>query len=398
MSSSTSLPRPKPWETNQANIPNEPDVNIAGSSVSSLTNQADNASASDGRPDLPEKPDGLGSVTNTSNVAHMRNNMNGGIGSYYNGNSAYGGAYGNSPYGGGFGSMYGSGYGSLYGGGYGSMYGGGFGTPYGGGMYGMNGGANGPQNLAESTQATFQLIEGLIGAVAGFAQMLEATYMATHNSFFTMISVAEQFSSLKEMVGSFFGIFAAMKVLKKVLYKLSNGRLGSPPQRAKTLQNGEKTGLIEEFDRFQASDGKARPKRRISWKPLLVFLAAVFGFPYLLNKFITGLARVQSRKLGTRISGDGTLDPRNLEFGRAIYDFTPENPQIEVTLKKGDLMAIISKDDPLGNVSQWWKVRTKRGDIGYAPHNYIEVIKRRNQIESVEEERGPEQTAVAEDS
>lgn len=95
--------------------------------------------------------------------------------------------------------MYGSGYGG-YGSGYGGMYGGGMGGGmYGGGMYGnngmygpggMNGNPNDPnnqsmtQNFAQSTQATFQIIESLVGAFGGFAQMLESTYMATHSSFF----------------------------------------------------------------------------------------------------------------------------------------------------------------------------------------------------------------------
>lgn len=93
-----------------------------------------------------------------------------------------------SPY-----SRMGGGYGSMYGGGYGGMYGGGMGMGMGmGGMYGggmgMPGDPNNPQSLtqsfSQSTQATFQLIESIVGAFGGFAQMLESTYMATHSSFF----------------------------------------------------------------------------------------------------------------------------------------------------------------------------------------------------------------------
>jgi peroxin-13 len=71
------------------------------------------------------------------------------------------------------------------------MYGGG-GMGMGPGMYGggMPGDPNNPQSLtqsfSQSTQATFQLIEGIVGAFGGFAQMLESTYMATHSSFFGM--------------------------------------------------------------------------------------------------------------------------------------------------------------------------------------------------------------------
>ena len=119
-------------------------------------------------------------------------------------------------YGGGLGSYgnYGSG---MYGmGGYGGgMYGMG---GYGGGMYGNQPGAGG---IAEGTQATFHLIESIIGAVGGFAQMLEATYMATHSSFFTMVSLAEQFGNLKNALGSLLGIFALIKFTKKFFYKLT---------------------------------------------------------------------------------------------------------------------------------------------------------------------------------
>ncbi len=68
---------------------------------------------------------------------------------------------------------------------YGSMYGG----MYGGGMPGMM--PNDPNNpnslttrFGNNTQATFQMLEGIVGAFGGFAQMLESTYMATHSSFF----------------------------------------------------------------------------------------------------------------------------------------------------------------------------------------------------------------------
>lgn len=113
----------------------------------------------------------------------------------------YGGGYGSSyssPYSsmGSMGGMGGYGYGSsmygrsMYGGG---MYGGGYGGyGMGGGMYGgmggMPGDPNNPQGLtqsfSQSTAATFQMLESIVGAFGGFAQMLESTYMATHSSFF----------------------------------------------------------------------------------------------------------------------------------------------------------------------------------------------------------------------
>ena len=87
-------------------------------------------------------------------------------------------------------------------GGYGSMYGGmnGMGGLYGGGIGqgGMTGGdPNDPNSLTnslgQSTQATFQIIESLVGAFNGVAQMMQSTYMATHSSFFGMSSHVELF-------------------------------------------------------------------------------------------------------------------------------------------------------------------------------------------------------------
>ena len=58
------------------------------------------------------------------------------------------------------------------------------------GMYGagMPGDPNSSltQSFSQSTAATFQLIENIVGAFGGFAQMLQSTYMATHSSFFGM--------------------------------------------------------------------------------------------------------------------------------------------------------------------------------------------------------------------
>ncbi|KAL9579787.1 MAG: hypothetical protein Q9212_004898, partial [Teloschistes hypoglaucus] len=139
-------------------------------------------------PAIPAKPTSLNSVVNqtASNYSPYGANRLGtspfGVGAYNSYSSPYtrfGGM--NSMYGGG----YGSGYGNMYGGmgGMGGMYGGGMGQP---GMMGMD--PNDPNSLTNSfsqnTQATFQMIESIVGAFGGLAQMLESTYMATHSSFF----------------------------------------------------------------------------------------------------------------------------------------------------------------------------------------------------------------------
>lgn len=241
--------------------------------------------------------------------------------------------------------------------------------------YGMQG-VGSPNNITNSTQATFQLIESLIGAVTGFAQILESTYMATHNSFFTLMSIAEQFSYLKQMLGSAIGIFSIMRYLKKALFYVTNGKLGLTPRQIDGRSGS--SSMIIEFEQFR-SNNKVFKGKKIAWKLLLFFLVSVFGFPYVLNKFILRLQLLESSK---RV--DHPIDFSKLEFAKALYDFVPENPQIELALKKGDLMAIISKADLSGNDSEWWKVRTKSGGIGFVPYNYLEIIPRKkNQLEII---------------
>ena len=95
-------------------------------------------------------------------------------------------------------------------GGYGS-YSGGYGSGYGGGMYGMNrpGMQVGPNGLPltnsdeipltaqieQSTAAAFGVMDQVVQAFGGFAQMLESTFFATHSSFMAMVGVAEQLVS-----------------------------------------------------------------------------------------------------------------------------------------------------------------------------------------------------------
>lgn len=298
--------------------------------------------------------------------------------SYGSGLGGYGG-YGGYSRLGGYGSMYGSGLGGYGMGGYGM-------GGYGMGGYGMNG-MYGPQNgegggFAESTQATFQLIESVIGAFAGFAQMLEATYMATHSSFFTMVSVAEQFGNLKNALGSFLGIYALIKYCKRLLAKITGGRL---------IKDTSKVIDAKEFAKFEAKQEATRNStaKRISLKPLLIFLAMAIGTPYLLNKLVLHLAKKRNLPLPGQFPGQQQqqepIDVSSIDFGRALYDFVPENPQVELPLKTGDLVAILSKLDPSGRESQWWRVRSRSGQTGYIPGNYVEIIVKKPKTEAIEQ-------------
>lgn len=170
----------------------------AGSTAPAATATTTATSTSSNPPPLPQLPDALNSVANrnATNYSTMNANRYSSPYSNYGSYNSY-----SSPY-----SRLGGGYGSMYGGGYGGMYGGmgmGMGGMGMGGMYGGMGMPGDPNNMSltqsfsQSTQTTFQLIESIVGAFGGFAQMLESTYMATHSSFFGRpINHCEQDSSL----------------------------------------------------------------------------------------------------------------------------------------------------------------------------------------------------------
>lgn len=367
MNSST---RPKPWESKVIN--EESNTTIDPTTTVNINSNKANSILPPEVPPLPKD--------NNDNQVDV-NTQEYGMGAPFYGNGMYGGVnpttnlYGNGFYGNN--GLYGNG---LYGNngmyGYG-MYGNngyGYGYGYGRGATGTAPGMNGPGIITESTMATFQLLENLIGAINGFAQILESSYMATYNSFFTLVSFAEELSRLKEFIGSIFGMFSLIKMFKKLMMHF---------KPRDSSQINESNPLVKEFQnsvkiRNDSSDiNNGAKNRKLAWKPLILFFMAVFGFPYLLQKYIKRLQNNHVKQLLSKGLMDEPIDPANLDFARALYDFIPENPTIEITLKKGDLMAIISKKDPNGHESLWWRVRTKKGDVGYVPSNYIEIIRRR---------------------
>lgn len=337
-----STPRPKPWEVSE------------GTSAAAVNSDT---------PTLPGPPPttnslDVPSVDYMTEDANSLNQANRGMENNYN-NDIYGGGgynrYGSSLYGGGLG--YGGGFGSF--GGYGGY--GGYGmSPY--GMMNNNMMMNNG-SFGQLTQATFQLIEGIIGAVGGFAQMLEATYMATQSSFYTMMSVGEQFGNLKNALGQIFGIFTVLRYLKKLLHKITG---------LKVFKDKVKFSK-DEFMKFN-NENKER-KNRISLKPLIFFIAATFGIPYLLRKLFAILMK-QNQLTSMNRHNASLKNPKSIEFCRALYDFNPEDQKMELQLKKGQLYAIVSRTDSKGNPAKWWSCRNKNGDVGYAPYNFLEVIDR----------------------
>jgi peroxin-13 len=199
-----------------------------------------------------------------------------------------------------------------------------------------------------------------------------------------VISVAEQFSNLRNTLGSILGIFTLLRWARTLLAKLTGRPL---PANSADLT----PSAFAAFEgRSPLPDGTSSP--RPSRKPFLVFMLAVFGLPYLMRKFIKAVARSQEEEEERRrLAGGGAvgpngevnplsrqqqLDPSKLDFCRVLFDFTPEAgiSGIDLAVKKGDLVAVLSKSDPVGNPSEWWRCRARDGRVGYLPCTYLKGI------------------------
>jgi len=286
-------------------------------------------------------------------------------------------------YGGGMGSYGGmggvGGYGGMgsYGmGGYGGM-GGGYGGMGYGGMGGMGMGMPPPgfdpsnpsltQQLEATTHSTFALIQSIVQTFGGFAQMLESTFMATHSSFFAMVGVADQFGQLRNALGTVLGLFGMVRWLKGLV----TGR-------------GSDGGLRDEFGSFMNRPPGAPPPNpnapKPSKKPVIFFLLAIFGIPYLMHRLIRNLsARLPPPPGAQHLQ----LDPSKLVFARAAYAFDTKDP-VELSLREGEMVAVLSKADPVTGVeAEWWHGRTREGREGWFPKVYVEVLGNPNESKKV---------------
>jgi peroxin-13 len=213
-----------------------------------------------------------------------------------------------------------------------------------------------------------------------------------------MVSVAEQFGNLRNTLGSVLGIFTILRWIRTLLAKIT-GR--PPPADATSLTPRNFASFLSGGSPSLPAtlpDGSPAPPKP-SKKPFIMFAVAVFGLPYLMGKLIRALARSQEaeqlrqQQLMASQAGGGELivnpatgqpepapiDPRKLDFCRVLYDYTPQQQSngIDLAVKKGDLVAVLSKTDPMGNASEWWRCRARDGKVGYLPSPYLETIQRR---------------------
>ena len=224
-----------------------------------------------------------------------------------------------------------------------------------------------------------------------------------------MIQVAEQFSSLRNTLGSILGIFTILRWIRTILAKIT----GRPPPASSSSLTPANFAAFEGRP-ILLPDGSHAPAShhpKPSKKPFLVFLLAAFGLPYLMGKLIRVLAKSQEAAQAAQLRQQGlldangmpipinmpgqaeVLDPSKLEFCRLLFDFPPPNHQrdnthvsgIDLEVKKGDLIAVLSKMDPMGQPSEWWRCRARDGRVGWLPGIYLEAVTRKADSERVME-------------
>jgi peroxin-13 len=201
--------------------------------------------------------------------------------------------------------------------------------------------------------------------------MLESTFMATHSSFFAMVGVVEQFGQLRNALGSVLGLFGLVRWMKELL-------TGRPSNQ---LQ-----GEFREFINGKPVQGPSPPPGpKLSRKPLIIFLVAIFGVPYAMHKLIKILSERAQQQQTQHGQPLPPLDPSLLTFARALYPFTPSSPA-ELELKDNEIVAIMGKLDPATGAeidprlevdTDWWKGRTRDGREGWFPKKWVQVLERK---------------------
>lgn len=200
-----------------------------------------------------------------------------------------------------------------------------------------------------------------------------------------MVSVAEQFGNLRNTLGSALGIFTIIRWFRTLIAKIT----GRPPPADATALTPSAFAAFMNGRSAPATlpDGTPAPPKP-SKKPFFMFLIALFGLPYLMSKLIKTLARSQDEQRkqlmigpnGEPMQQDQSMDPSKLDFCRVLYDYTPESQEtagVDLAVKKGDIVAVLGKSDPMGNPSEWWRCRARDGGVGYLPGPYLETIQRK---------------------
>ncbi|KAG7171671.1 Peroxisomal membrane protein PEX13-like [Homarus americanus] len=231
------------------------------------------------------------------------------------------------------------------------------------------GGATGPTaddtfiRLAEdSSRQAFQSIESIVHAFGSVSMMLESTYHAVYSSFRAVLGVADHFSRMKSHFAQIFSALAVVRTLRwlyrKLLYLI--GLRSQDPSleaawRTVGAHSESAAAIITEAD-IKAS--------KSSW-PIVMFLAVVFGGPYLIWRLLSSLAP-------TIAKNRNWLQGRGEHYAAvAKYNFEAGNRN-ELTFRAGQALFLAPKDQQ-PNV-RGWLLASNKNQCGLVPANYIKIL------------------------
>ncbi|XP_064104625.1 peroxisomal membrane protein PEX13-like isoform X2 [Macrobrachium nipponense] len=322
---------PKPWERGTNVILNQRQSSFHPDLGFSSQNTGGGGTAQyDSRPPLPPRP-----TTYSSNSTLSR--------PYYSNYNSY------SPF-----SSYG---GSMFGG-YGS---------YGGyGQYGSMGSSLPDENrfiqvAEDSSRQAFQSIESIVHAFGSVSMMLESTYHAVYSSFRAVLGVAEHFSRMKSHFAQIFSALAVVRTLKWIMKKLLYiiGLRSQDPSLEAAWRSTATTAAtsLTEADLKQS---------RSSW-PIVMFLAVVFGGPYLIWHLLSSLVPSGASQ-GSQKWHKGYSDHY---AAVSLYSFQAASKK-ELSIQTGQNLFLAPKD--LQPQVRGWLLASNGKEMGLVPANYLKIL------------------------
>lgn len=139
------------------------------------------------------------------------------------------------------------------------------------------------QQAEESSRGAFQSVESIVHAFSSVSMMMDATFSAVYNSFRAVLDVANHFSRLRIHFTKVLSAFALVRTLR-YLYRRLQRILGMRADaEVDDLWDDSAAGSVVPGGR--GADIHSRDGTVKSW-PIFLFLAVVFGGPYLIWKLL----------------------------------------------------------------------------------------------------------------
>ncbi|KAI5622823.1 peroxisomal biogenesis factor 13, partial [Silurus asotus] len=233
------------------------------------------------------------------------------------------------------------------------------------------------QHAEESSRGAFQSVESIVHAFSSVSMMLDATFSAVYNSFRAVLDVANHFSRLRVHFTKVLSAFALVRTLRYLYRRL---------QRILGLRSG--ADVDELWDDSAASAvvpggrgaaaGDSRDSTVKSW-PIFLFLAVVFGGPYLIWKLLRSEEGAEEHGTNWASGEDDHV------VARAEYDFTAASEE-EISFQAGDMLNLALKEQQ-PRVRGWLLASVDGQTTGLVPANYVKILGKRRGRRQAELER-----------